>query len=55
MELIDALNKDSSVDGVLVQLPLPSHIDEKIVCNSVAPHKDVDGFNLTNVGKHRGR
>ncbi|XP_052765129.1 bifunctional methylenetetrahydrofolate dehydrogenase/cyclohydrolase, mitochondrial-like isoform X1 [Mya arenaria] len=47
---IDRLNKDSSVDGLLVQLPVPDHIVEKKIMNSVAPHKDVDGFHTLNVG-----
>lgn len=40
------------VDGILVQLPLPSHIDEKTVCYSVTPDKDVDGFHFHNIGKY---
>ncbi|XP_026326000.1 bifunctional methylenetetrahydrofolate dehydrogenase/cyclohydrolase, mitochondrial isoform X1 [Hyposmocoma kahamanoa] len=48
---IDALNKDSEVDGILVQLPLPSVMDERKVCNAVAPEKDVDGFHIINVGQ----
>ena len=51
LELIDQLNKDSSVHGILVQLPLPQHIDEGTVINSVAVDKDVDGFHLSNVGR----
>ena len=51
LELIDKLNNDPSVHGILVQLPLPKHIDEALVINSVAADKDVDGFNLSNVGK----
>lgn len=47
---IDMLNKDPEVHGILVQLPLPRHINEKAVINAVAPHKDADGFNVTNVG-----
>lgn len=49
--IIDALNKDSEVDGILVQLPLPSVMDERKVCNAVAPEKDVDGFHIINVGQ----
>jgi methylenetetrahydrofolate dehydrogenase (NADP+) / methenyltetrahydrofolate cyclohydrolase len=49
--LIDQLNRDSSVDGILVQSPLPKHIDEVAVFRRVAPEKDVDGFNTLNVGK----
>jgi methylenetetrahydrofolate dehydrogenase (NADP+)/methenyltetrahydrofolate cyclohydrolase len=51
LELIDQLNKDPSVHGILVQLPLPDHIDEGTVINSVAVDKDVDGFHLSNVGR----
>lgn len=51
MELIDALNADSSVDGILVQLPLPSHLDEKEVLYRIRPEKDVDAFHPVNVGK----
>jgi len=50
LELIDRLNSDLNVHGILVQLPLPGHIDEALVINSVAADKDVDGFNLSNVG-----
>ncbi|KAF2894118.1 hypothetical protein ILUMI_12056 [Ignelater luminosus] len=45
------LNKDESVDGILVQLPVPQHISERNVCNAVDPTKDVDGFHIMNVGK----
>jgi methylenetetrahydrofolate dehydrogenase (NADP+) / methenyltetrahydrofolate cyclohydrolase len=48
--LIDKLNNDSSVNGILVQLPLPSQIDEASVINAIDPAKDVDGFHLLNVG-----
>lgn len=48
---IEALNRDPSIDGILVQLPLPPHIDEKIVTSAIAPEKDVDGFHPFNVGK----
>lgn len=51
MDLIDQLNGDDSVHGILVQLPLPSQIDEKAVINRINPDKDVDGFHLDNVGK----
>lgn len=51
MELIDTLNDDASVDGILVQLPLPSHLDEKEVLNRIKPDKDVDAFHPVNVGK----
>ena len=49
--LIDQLNADPAVDGILVQSPLPKHIDEVAVFRRVAPHKDVDGFNTINIGK----
>jgi methylenetetrahydrofolate dehydrogenase (NADP+) / methenyltetrahydrofolate cyclohydrolase len=50
-ELIDGLNADDSVDGILVQSPLPKQIDEVAVFRRVAPEKDVDGFNTFNLGK----
>ncbi len=49
--LIDGLNADPAVDGILVQSPLPKHIDEVAVFRRVAPEKDVDGFNTINLGK----
>ncbi len=49
--LIDQLNNDPEVHGILVQLPLPGHIDEEAVINSISVDKDVDGFHLSNVGK----
>ncbi len=49
-ELIDELNADPKVHGILVQLPLPEHINEAEVTNRIAPHKDVDGFHASNVG-----
>lgn len=48
---VTKLNDDSSVDGILVQLPLPSHIDESSVLFAIDPEKDVDGFHPVNVGK----
>lgn len=51
LSLIDELNKDKSVHGILVQLPLPKHIDENRVIMAIAPEKDVDGFHPVNVGK----
>ena len=50
-QLLDELNADPSVDGILVQSPLPKHIDEVAVFRRVAPEKDVDGFNTLNLGK----
>lgn len=49
--LIDQLNADPSVDGILVQSPLPSHLDELAVFRRVSPEKDVDGFHTLNLGK----
>jgi methylenetetrahydrofolate dehydrogenase (NADP+)/methenyltetrahydrofolate cyclohydrolase len=49
--IIDQLNADTGVDGILVQSPLPKHIDEVAVFRRVAPEKDVDGFNTINLGK----
>ncbi len=49
-ELIDRLNEDPDIHGILVQLPLPEHIDETEVTNRISPGKDVDGFHARNVG-----
>lgn len=49
--LIDTLNADPTIDGILVQLPLPAHLDAKQVLSRVAPDKDVDGFHPMNAGK----
>lgn len=51
LTLIQKLNKDSDVDGILVQLPLPAHIDENEVLFTIDPDKDVDGFHPRNIGK----
>ena len=51
MELIDTLNKSEKVHGILVQLPLPRHLNEKEVINTIRPEKDVDAFHPANVGK----
>jgi len=51
LALIDALNDDPQVHGILVQLPLPHHLDEQQVTQHVAPEKDVDGFHFLNIGK----
>lgn len=51
IDKIEELNRDDSIDGILVQLPLPSHIDENKVINSIRVDKDVDGFSPENVGK----
>ena len=50
LALIAQLNSDPAVNGILVQLPLPKHLDEALVINSITPAKDVDGFNVLNVG-----
>ncbi|MFQ1699141.1 bifunctional methylenetetrahydrofolate dehydrogenase/methenyltetrahydrofolate cyclohydrolase FolD [Loktanella agnita] len=50
LALIDQLNSDASVHGILVQLPLPDHLDSDLVINSIDPAKDVDGFHISNVG-----
>ena len=51
LELIDTLNADKNVNGILVQLPLPKQLDEKAVIERISPKKDVDAFHETNVGK----
>ena len=56
LEEIDTLNRDDNIDGILVQLPLPSQIDSKKVIDAIDPAKDVDGFHPVNVGLlHLGR
>lgn len=50
-QLIDSLNADSSVHGILVQLPLPKHLDTEAILDRIAPHKDVDGFHPVNMGQ----
>ena len=50
LALIDTLNNDPAVHGILVQLPLPKHLNEDLVINSIDPAKDVDGFHISNVG-----
>ncbi len=49
--LIKKLNNDNAVDGILVQLPLPKHVDERTVLAEIAPQKDADGFHVVNAGK----
>ena len=51
LDLVDVLNKDEKVNGILVQLPLPKHIDENAIINAITPDKDVDAFHPFNVGK----
>ena len=50
LALIDQLNTDPEIHGILVQLPLPKHLNEDLVINSIDPSKDVDGFHISNVG-----
>ena len=51
LQEIDKLNKNDRINGILVQLPLPSHINELKIINSISPEKDVDGFHVVNIGK----
>ena len=51
LDLVDVLNRDSKVNGILVQLPLPEHIDETAIINAISAKKDVDAFHPFNVGK----
>ena len=51
LALVEQLNADPAVDGILVQLPLPSHLDEQAVIAAISPDKDVDGFNVINAGR----
>ncbi|MBE7029430.1 MAG: bifunctional methylenetetrahydrofolate dehydrogenase/methenyltetrahydrofolate cyclohydrolase FolD [Ruminococcaceae bacterium] len=51
LELISKLNCDDKINGILVQLPLPKHLDEKLIINTIIPEKDVDAFHPVNVGK----
>lgn len=51
LALVEQYNKDDTIHGILVQLPLPKHIDEKKVLNAIDPDKDVDGFHPVNVGR----
>lgn len=51
LQLIDHLNHDPKIHGILVQLPLPPHLDDKIIINHILPEKDVDAFHPVNVGK----
>ncbi|MDF1958424.1 tetrahydrofolate dehydrogenase/cyclohydrolase catalytic domain-containing protein, partial [Klebsiella pneumoniae] len=51
LALVDRLNADSEVDGILVQLPLPKHLDSQAVLERISPDKDVDGFHPYNVGR----
>jgi methylenetetrahydrofolate dehydrogenase (NADP+)/methenyltetrahydrofolate cyclohydrolase len=51
LELIDELNADNAIHGILVQLPLPDHLDEQAITQAIVPSKDVDGFHFVNIGK----
>lgn len=51
LDLVNELNNDKEINGILVQLPLPKHLDEKQVIEAISPMKDVDAFNAVNVGK----
>ncbi|MXP11104.1 bifunctional methylenetetrahydrofolate dehydrogenase/methenyltetrahydrofolate cyclohydrolase FolD [Pseudoblastomonas halimionae] len=51
LDLVEQLNLDNAVDGILVQLPLPNHLDEQSVIAAIAPDKDVDGFHVVNAGR----
>lgn len=51
LALINKLNNDDKIHGVLVQLPLPKHLDDKTIINNILPQKDVDAFHPTNVGR----
>ena len=51
LALIDELNNDAGIHGILVQLPLPKHLDEQTITQSISPTKDVDGFHFINIGK----
>ncbi len=51
LELIEKLNNDKKINGILVQLPVPKHINEETIINAIKPEKDVDAFHPVNVGK----
>jgi len=51
LTLLDRLNADPEIHGILVQLPLPAHVNEELVINRINPDKDVDGFHISNVGR----
>ncbi|HLR86694.1 MAG TPA: bifunctional methylenetetrahydrofolate dehydrogenase/methenyltetrahydrofolate cyclohydrolase FolD [Wenzhouxiangella sp.] len=55
LALIDELNRDKAIDGILVQLPLPPHLDERLVTRRISPGKDVDGFHPVNLGRLAAR
>jgi methylenetetrahydrofolate dehydrogenase (NADP+)/methenyltetrahydrofolate cyclohydrolase len=51
--IIDKFNEDNNIDGIMVQLPLPSHLDERAIIDTIDPEKDVDGLTTTNIGRLR--
>ena len=51
LHLIDDLNRNDAIHGILVQLPLPDHLDEQAITQAIEPSKDVDGFHFVNIGK----
>ena len=51
LALVEELNRDETIDGILVQLPVPKHIDSSKILQAIAPEKDVDGFHAVNVGR----
>ncbi len=51
LDVVEKLNADEAVDGILVQLPLPGHLDEQAIISAISPDKDVDGFHVTNAGR----
>jgi len=51
LQLINDLNNDNAIHGILVQLPLPAHLDEQVITQAIKPSKDVDGFHFINIGK----
>ena len=51
LQLVQELNADPAIHGILVQLPLPDHLDEQLITQSISPEKDVDGFHFENIGK----
>ena len=51
LQLVQELNADPAIHGILVQLPLPDHLDDQLITQSISPEKDVDGFHFENIGK----
>ena len=52
LKVIDQLNKNDEVNGILVQLPLPDHMDSRLIIDAIDPAKDADGFHAINVGRN---